>query len=35
MNGEPDYHVRFYPETDLDKLKDVKLRPRLILDVER
>jgi hypothetical protein len=34
INGEPDYHVRFYPETDLDALKDAKLRPRLVLDVE-
>ncbi|MCY3020577.1 MAG: DNRLRE domain-containing protein, partial [Planctomycetota bacterium] len=35
VNGEPDYHVRFYPETDLEALKDKALRPRLVLEVEQ
>lgn len=34
LNGEPDYHVRFYPETDLDSPKDAKLRPRLVLEAD-
>jgi hypothetical protein len=33
-NGEPDYHVRFYPETDLERTRDEKLRPRLVLEVQ-
>lgn len=33
-NGEPDFHVRFYPETDVDAQKDIKLRPKLVLDIE-
>jgi len=34
-NAEPDFHVRFYPETDLEAAaaKDKSLRPRLILDL--
>lgn len=35
VNGEPDFHVRFYPETDLDRAKDTNLRPKLVLDVAR
>ena len=35
INGEPDHHVRFYPETDIEGNKDKTLRPRLILEVER
>src|SRR5579862_2830178 len=35
INGEPDYHVRFYPETDLDRAKDANQRPKVILDVGR
>jgi len=35
VNGEPNYHVRFYPETDLESLKDASLRPRLVLEVEQ
>ena len=35
VNGEPEFHVRLYPETDLDKGKDANLRPKLILDVGR
>ena len=35
MNGEPEYHVRLYPETDMESLKDKSLRPRLILEVEQ
>ena len=34
INGEPDYHVRFYPETDLESVKDATLRPRLMLETE-
>jgi len=33
-NGEPDFHVRFYPETDVEAQKDIKLRPKLVLDLE-
>ena len=35
VNGEPEFHVRLYPETDLDREKDSNLRPKLILDVGR
>lgn len=35
VNGEPDYHVRFYPETDLDRGKEKSLRPKLILELLR
>jgi hypothetical protein len=35
VNGEPNYHVRFYPETDLEAHKDKTLRPRLILQLDR
>lgn len=35
VNGEPDYHVRFYPETDLDAGKDKTLRPKLTLELLR
>ena len=35
VNGEPEFHVRLYPETDLDREKDLNLRPKLILDVGR
>ena len=35
INGEPNYHVRFYPETDLDAQKDAALRPRLVLEVQQ
>ena len=34
VNSEPEFHVRFYPETDLEKQKDVSLRPRLVLNIE-
>lgn len=34
VNGEPNYHARFYPESDLDALKDATLRPRLVLEVQ-
>lgn len=33
VNGEPDYHVRFYPETDLDRAKEKALRPKLVLEL--
>ncbi|HEY3321084.1 MAG TPA: DNRLRE domain-containing protein [Planctomycetota bacterium] len=33
-NGEPDHHVRFYPETDLQAIKDKTLRPKITLEVE-
>ena len=33
-NGEPDFHVRFYPETDVEAQKDIKFRPKLVLDIE-
>ncbi|MEI6232828.1 MAG: DNRLRE domain-containing protein [Planctomycetota bacterium] len=33
VNGEPEYHVRFYPESDLDRNKDISLRPKLVLDI--
>jgi hypothetical protein len=35
INGEPDFHIRFYPESDVENIKDAKLRPRLVLDLER
>jgi len=35
INSEPDYHVRFYPETDIENARDPKLRPRLVLEIER
>jgi hypothetical protein len=35
INGEPQFHVRFYPESDTATLKDKTLRPRLILDLEQ
>jgi hypothetical protein len=35
LNGEPQFHVRFYPETDTSALKDKALRPRLVLDLEK
>ncbi|HYF50348.1 MAG TPA: DNRLRE domain-containing protein [Planctomycetota bacterium] len=35
INNEPDYHVRFYPETDIENARDAKLRPRLVLEIER
>jgi len=35
VNGEPEFHARFYPESDLDKGKDSNLRPKLSLEVGR
>lgn len=35
INGEPDYHVRLYPESDIETIRDKALRPRLVIDVER
>ncbi len=35
VNGEPEFHVRLYPETDLDREIDSNQRPKLILDVGR
>ena len=32
---EPKYHIRFYPEKDLLTRPDPKLRPRLLLEVEK
>jgi hypothetical protein len=32
-NGEPKYHVRFYPETDLQAKKEAGLRPRVVLEI--
>ena len=35
VNGEPEFHVRLYPETDTDQGKDSNLRPKVILDIGR
>ncbi len=35
VNGEPEYHVRLYPESDLDRGKDTNLRPKLVLEIGR
>ena len=32
VNGEAEYHARFYPETDLAVTNDPALRPRLVID---
>ena len=34
VNGEPNYHVRFYPAGDLEGRRDPALRPRLTLEIE-
>lgn len=31
---EPKYHIRFYPDGDLDAKKDAVLRPRLVVELE-
>ncbi|MCX7804886.1 MAG: DNRLRE domain-containing protein [Planctomycetota bacterium] len=35
IHDEPKYHIRFYPETDLLLRPDPKLRPRLVMDLEK
>ncbi|MCZ7644182.1 MAG: DNRLRE domain-containing protein [Planctomycetota bacterium] len=32
---EPNYHIRFYPDTDLAEGRDPKLRPRLVVEIEK
>lgn len=34
FKDEPKYHIRFYPEGDLDAKKDAVLRPRLVVELE-
>ncbi|MBI3828831.1 MAG: DNRLRE domain-containing protein [Planctomycetes bacterium] len=34
LKDEPKYHIRFYPEGDLDAKKDAVLRPRLVVEME-
>jgi hypothetical protein len=35
INGEPQFHARFYPETDTTALTDKTLRPKLVLELEQ
>jgi len=34
VKDEPKFHIRFYPDTELDEKKDPALRPRLVVEFE-